>query len=187
MVDRLQTCCRDTFAGYNVKGIALSIPNSFRVAKLRKKLASVPVDDRDQLLHAIFALLQQNGFGTKPFARRYGLALSLIESYRETKAKRRTRAELAGLYLLTLLGGMTGTLYTLIPNFTALISMAHYYVQNPRQAHQQRLKQDIESADKALSVNPNDVDAYLQRGQAHWRLMITTKQCGWTPQKLMLA
>ncbi|MBW4695139.1 MAG: tetratricopeptide repeat protein [Lyngbya sp. HA4199-MV5] len=150
--------------------IALTIPTSFRVAKLRKQLASVPVGDRDQLLHAIFALLQQNDFGAKPFAKRYGLALSLVESHRETKAKRRTRAGLAGLYLLTLLGGIIGTLYAFIPNFTALVSMASYYVQNPRQAHQQRLKQDIERADKALSVNPKDVDAYLQRGKAHWRL-----------------
>ena len=150
--------------------IALTIPNSFRVAKLRKKLASMTVGDREHLLHTIFALLQQNGFGTKPFARRYGLALSLVESHRETKAKRRTRVGLAGLYLLTLLGGIIGTLYALIPNFTTLVSMASYYMQNPRQAHQQRLKQDIESADKALSVNPKDVDAYLKRGQAHWRL-----------------
>ncbi|XGV98080.1 MAG: tetratricopeptide repeat protein [Leptolyngbya sp. BL-A-14] len=150
--------------------VALTIPNSFRVAKLRKKLASVPVGDRDQLLHAIFALLQQNGFGTKPFARRYGLALSLIESHRETKAKRRTRVGLAGLYLLTLLGGIIGTLYALIPNFTVLISMAGRYVQNPAQAQQQKVKQDLERANQALSVNPNDVGAYLKRGKAHWRL-----------------
>jgi tetratricopeptide (TPR) repeat protein/Zn-dependent protease len=150
--------------------IALTIPTSFRVAKLRKKLASVPVGDRNQLLHAIFTLLQQNGFGTKPFAKRYALALSLVESHRETKAKRCTRAGLAGLYLFTLLGGIIGTLYALIPDVNLLMSMVSYYTQNPKEAYQQKLKRDIESADKVLSVNPNDVDAYLRRGKAHRQL-----------------
>ena len=150
--------------------VGMTIPNSFRLAKLRRGLAHVPVGDRTHLLHAIFALLQQKGYSTKPFSRRYVLALNLIESHRETKAKRRTRAGLTGLYLLTLLGGLVGTLYALIPNTNILMNLVSYYTQNPREAYQQKLKQDIERADKALSVNPNDVDAYLKRGKAHRQL-----------------
>ncbi len=154
--------------------IALSIPHSFRSAKvnakLQKELQQNPPTDRDNLLHAIFKYLQQFGYGNLPFSTKYTLVKELIQRHYESRGKWKTRLLLVIVYCVSLLGGIAGSVQAIIPSW---VSFLPYYFENPQQRRERVIKnrqQAVEEATAALRSNPNDVNAYIKRSRAHLAL-----------------
>jgi tetratricopeptide (TPR) repeat protein/Zn-dependent protease len=154
--------------------IALSIPHSFRSAKvnakLQKELQQNPPTNQDNLLHAIFKYLQQFGYGNLPFNTKYTLVKELIQKHYESRGKWTTRVFLVIVYCVSLLGGIAGSVQAIIPN---LVSSLPYYFENPQQRRERAIKnreQAVEEATAALRTNPNDVNAYIKRSRAHLAL-----------------
>jgi Zn-dependent protease len=105
--------------------IALTIPTTFRLAKLnvklRKELRSIPATDRAGLVQFIFRMLQQPPYNAFPFAKKYGLAVGLMDSHQEQSAPWTTRVGLTSVYFVSLLVGFTGVLIALVPNWPLLV------------------------------------------------------------------
>jgi Zn-dependent protease len=102
--------------------IALSIPGSFRTAKLHRQMRQeVPVHhrfDREQLLVRIFHLLDRTGDSHKPFSHRYLIAQKLLQRHHENQTNWLTRISLGTIYTLSLLGGLGGSAIALIPELS---------------------------------------------------------------------
>lgn len=154
--------------------IALSIPHSFRSAKvnakLQKELQQNPPADQDNLLHAIFKYLHQFGYGNLPFNTKYTLVKELIQKHYESRGKWTTRVFLVIVYCVSLLGGIAGSVQAIIPN---LVSSLPYYFENSQQRRERVIKhrqQAVEEANAVLRSNPNDVNAYIKRSRAHFAL-----------------
>jgi tetratricopeptide (TPR) repeat protein len=149
--------------------ISLTIPNSFRLAKLNAKLRkashSIPSTDREGLTQYIFAQLQQPPYQALPFSKKYILALGLLDSYRENSAKWTTRVGLSSLYLFSLLVGVMGALIAIVPHWDTLKSVINHYTQDPVTAHRSHLQQELTKADQRLQSNPKDIQAYLRKGR----------------------
>jgi tetratricopeptide (TPR) repeat protein/Zn-dependent protease len=151
--------------------IALTIPASFRSAKVNiklqqelRKVSASKANDPAHFLQFIFQQLKQSGYGNLPFSTRYTLAKDLLHRQHESSAKWTTRLFLGLLYCGSLLGGMAGTLQAFIPGWTSLIS--EYGDASERLAHiTEKKQQEVEQATVALQHNPNDVNAYMQRSQ----------------------
>lgn len=149
--------------------IAMSIPHSFRSAKvnakLQKELRQNLPTDRDNLVHAIFKYLRQFGYGNLPFSTRYTLVKELIQRHYESRGKWTTRLFLVVVYCVSLLGGMAGSVQAIIPGWVSLLP---YYFESPQQRRERFTKhrqQEVERATAALRANPNDVNAYMKRAQ----------------------
>jgi tetratricopeptide (TPR) repeat protein len=151
--------------------IALSIPNSFRTAKvhakLRQELRENPPQDRDNLLHSIFGHLKQLGYGNLPYTQKSVLVKELIQRHHESHADWRTRVFLSAIYLGSLFGGVAGTVGAISPHWIGLLSSYFESPQQTRDRITQERQQEIDRATEALRRNPNDVDAYLKRAQVN--------------------
>ena len=154
--------------------IGVTIPSSFRLAKLntklRRELRLIPSGDEEHLVRLIFGKLQVADYRSLPFAKKHGLVLGLLESHREGTARWTTRVGLSFVYLTSLIAGIVGGLYVFMPNRTLWTTSISQYVQGPAAAYQQRMKQELERANRVLQVNPRNVEAYLQRGRARLSL-----------------
>ena len=155
--------------------IALTIPTSFRLARLnagfRKDLRNLPHDDRDGLLRFLFTQLQEPLYRSLPFVQKYGLVVGLLDTRQEDTAKWNVRASLTGIYLVSLLTGLVGGLYAIMPNWTSwtmfLSSLTNSEgIDRQRGINRQRMQQEMESANRAVQANPKDVKAYGRRGEA---------------------
>ncbi|MDZ8050478.1 MAG: tetratricopeptide repeat protein [Aulosira sp. ZfuVER01] len=151
--------------------IALSIPHSFRSAKvnakLQKELRQNPPTNQDNLLHSIFKYLQRFGYGNLPFNAKYTLVKELIQKHYELSGKWTTRAFLVVVYCVSLLGGIAGSVQAIIPNW---VSVLPYYFENPHQRRERLIKnreQAVEEATAAIRSNPDDVNAYIKRSRAY--------------------
>lgn len=147
--------------------IALTIPTSFRSAKvqtqLRQELRQNPNRDRTHLLLAIFRHLKQSGYDKLPFSNRYTLAQSVLNTAHEAYARRTTRLVLILIYLASLLGGIFGTLEAFAPGFTRTIG---YFLSSPEQRLEkvrEQQRQRLQELDATLEKNPNDTKAYQRR------------------------
>lgn len=154
--------------------IALSIPHSFRSAKvnakLQKELQQNPPGDQDHLLHAIFKYLQQFGYGNLPFNTKFTLVKELIQKHYESRGKWKTRVFLLIVYCVSLLGGIAGSFQAILPNW---VSVLPYYLENPQQRRERAIKnreQAVEEATAAIRSNPNDLNAYRKRSRMHFAL-----------------
>lgn len=150
--------------------VAMSIPQSFRSAKvntkLQKELRQNPPTDQDDLLLSIFKYLQQLGYGNLPFGTKYALVKDLIQRHHESRGKWTSRVLLLVVYCVSLLGGMTGAVQAIIPGGVGFLP---YYLESSQQRRERVTKdrqQEIERATAVLRLNPNDVDAYIKRSQA---------------------
>jgi tetratricopeptide (TPR) repeat protein/Zn-dependent protease len=150
--------------------ISLTIPTSFRLAKLNAKLRrdarSIPLTDREGLTQHIFAQLQQPPYQSLPFSKKYVLAIALLQSYKENSAKWTTRLGLTSLYLLSLFAGVLGALFALMPNWGILSNALNAYTQNPLAAHHSRMQKELIKANRLLKSNPQDIQAQLRKARA---------------------
>jgi tetratricopeptide (TPR) repeat protein len=159
--------------------IALSIPTSFRLAKLnarfRSDLRKLPQDDKDGALRFLFTQLQEPSYRSLPFAQKYRLVLGLLDTRYENTAKWHVRTGLTGIYLISLLSGFIGVLYALIPNWSVWTKIGHEVLsigetrqkaERRAEEHRQKAEQKVAITNQSLQANPKDVQAYLDRGQA---------------------
>ncbi len=123
-------------------GVGLSIPHSFRSAKLQSSLknslktsegaslpetwksqgANRPLEGLDRpYLQAIFQTLRDSGYGKRSFEQRYAIAKDVWERQREAQASGRTRLVLGLVYLFCLVGLPMGAIAH-FPMFSALAS-----------------------------------------------------------------
>lgn len=102
--------------------ILLSIPSSFRTAKLYRQLRREnPAQsrlDREELLVIIFDLLYRSGLGKRPFPQRYLLAKQLLQRDRDNQTNWWMRISLGTVYSLSLLGGVGGSWLALFPQIS---------------------------------------------------------------------
>ncbi|AFY78628.1 MAG: tetratricopeptide repeat protein [Hydrococcus sp. C42_A2020_068] len=151
--------------------IALSIPSSFRIAKvhakLRQELRQNPLTDRENLLPSIFGHLKQLGYGNLPHTQKSVLVKELIQRHYESRADWRTRVFLSAIYLGSLFGGVAGAFGAISPHWIGLLSSYFKSSQQTRDRITQERQQEIDRATEALRRNPNDVDAYLKRAQMY--------------------
>lgn len=155
--------------------IALTIPTTFRLAKLnaklRKDLRSIPATDKAGLIQFIFSQLQQPPYNTLSFNQKYGLAVGLLDSHQEQSAPWTTRVGLTSVYVVSLLIGFASVFIALIPNWPLVVNMyRNRYASDRSVAHTQLMQQQMKRATQALKNNPKDVIAYEQRGQARLAL-----------------
>ncbi|HEY9648293.1 MAG TPA: tetratricopeptide repeat protein [Chroococcidiopsis sp.] len=148
--------------------IALSLPASFRLAQLnarfRRDLRTLPHDDRDRLLQFLFTQLQAAPYRNLPFVQKYQIVVALLDSHREGTAKWSTRLGLAVVYLVSLLAGLLGGLYAIMPNRASWNTMIGTWV-DPEGTYEAQMQQNLEQVNQALKDNPDDAQSYLQRGQ----------------------
>lgn len=157
--------------------IAMSIPTSFRAAKLtvklRQSLGQQPVEVSETAdaaaLNLIFQTLKQQGHGRLPFAQRFSLAKSLLLSRHELQSRWWTRLGLGLVYSASLAIGVGGTILTVLP-VEALWETSQIALGR----HQEMQQNRIDRATKALAANPNDLEAYRQRAEA--RLMLQDQE-----------
>jgi tetratricopeptide (TPR) repeat protein/Zn-dependent protease len=149
--------------------IAITIPTSFRLAKLssrfRKDLRRLPHSDRDGILRFLFTQLQAPPYRSLLFPQKYNLVMGLLSTHQENAAKWSVRASLTGIYLTSLLAGLAGGLYAFMPNWTAWTLIVGSWI-NPEGVYRQHIQQELEAANRSLQANPKDVQAYLERGRA---------------------
>lgn len=120
----------------------------------------------DTIVRVLFTKLHDSRYRSLPFAQKYALVLGLLESRREYAAKWTTRAGLSGVYLVSLVAGLVGRLYSFIPNWQLLGAAFSSIWQNPKVVHQQQVQRLRDQASQRLNANPQDVQAFLERGRA---------------------
>lgn len=157
--------------------IALSIPYSFQIAKIQNKLQknfrNNPPSDRKNLIQRIFESLQQPPYHKLVFAQKSNIAKSILDIQKEKSASWQTRLLLSIVYVVSLLGGMAGGLYAIVPSPKAWISMAQslrYIGKDPKIVLQEQMQEKVEAATRQLQTNPQDIKAYLDRGRAYLSL-----------------
>jgi len=168
--------------------IALGIPNSFRSAKinarirkqLRQQAQQSPdhlpdqSQNRHSLLPLIFDQLKQAGQSHLPFGKRYSLAKTLLLSHHELQARWVTRLSLSLVYLLSLVGGMVGSLQALIPEWQTAAVYLTAGAEAGKDHLLSRYQQQIDQATATLQANPDNTEAYQQRAEA--RLILQDKK-----------
>ena len=154
--------------------IALSIPYSFQIAKIQNKLQknfrNNPPSDRTNLIQRIFENLQQPPYHKFAFAQKSNIANSILDIQKEKSASWQTRLLLSIVYVVSLLGGMAGGLYAIVPNPKAWVGMAQslrYIGKDPKIVLQEQMQEKVEAATRQLQTNPQDIKAYLDRGRAY--------------------
>ncbi|MBD2580101.1 site-2 protease family protein [Oscillatoria sp. FACHB-1406] len=154
--------------------IALSIPDSFRsakmIAKLHRDIEIQPNQNRETLLISIFRQLKQLGYSKLPFAKRYGIAKALILNQHHFRRQRGMRLGLIILYVASLFGGLAGALEAAMPGFYQTASESAKTPQQRRVRFDQAQRQQIEKDTAVLQTNPKDIKAYERRAQAKMRL-----------------
>ncbi len=144
--------------------MALLIPGSFRVArwfaKLRKELRDIPWQDDAASAELIFTQLQSAP--KLSFGQKNTIVVGIFEARRAETAPWWSRLGLSVIYLVSLLGGITGGLYAIMPDFRMLsssVASAGAIFQGPEGSFRNRLKE----ADTAIANNPKDWNAYMKR------------------------
>jgi Zn-dependent protease len=97
---------------------ALSIPTSYRTARLNLAIQAQMAGDRAtgvDRLKLVFQQMSAAGYGQLSLAKRDAIAKALVEQERENRAPAWSRWSLAGIYGLSLLGGLSGTVMAALP------------------------------------------------------------------------
>jgi Zn-dependent protease len=101
--------------------VGMGLPASFRSARvlhlLKRNQPFITEDEKDTELKGpqkVFAAIKQAGYDTLPYLQKYNLAKSLIQLHQEPLTRLGIRLSLIGLYSACLLGGLVGSVYSLI-------------------------------------------------------------------------
>jgi tetratricopeptide (TPR) repeat protein/Zn-dependent protease len=155
--------------------IALSVPHSFRVAKIQKQLQknfrSQPPSDRSELIRRIFENLQESPYDKFAFAHKSTIVKSILDIQKEKSARWHTRLGLSSVYVISLIAGAIGGLYAIFPNPQAWAGMGRYlgYIgKDSKVIMQQEWQERIRQANLKIQSNPQDAIAYTDRGRAYF-------------------
>lgn len=146
--------------------IALSIPTSFRTArwfsKLQQDLKDIPWEDDQSSARLIFSRMYDDPkllFGQKNI-----IALGISSIRRENNAPWSSRLGLSLIYVISLIAGIIGGIYSFAPNLKIASSLGSRIYSNMR--GNEMMKDKLREADRAIEKDPNDLEAYLKRSKA---------------------
>ena len=145
--------------------VALTIPLSFRSAKVNSKLRKEPPKNQEHLLHFIFEHLKHLGYGNLPSSTRHAMVKDVKQRYYQSSGKWTTKIFLIILYFGSLFGGIAGSLQAITPHW---ISAIPSYFESPQQRRDRFTKdrqRKVERLTETLRLNPNDADAYIKRAR----------------------
>jgi tetratricopeptide (TPR) repeat protein len=153
--------------------IALSIPHSFRLAKLRsdfkQDFPDLISEDRENLVRTIFQYLSnpKHRYLSPPL--KTWLVDSLLDNQQQDRSKRSIRWGLFIFYMMSLIGSFVGGLYAVIPSFGAILNIPYAF--SDRNGYALKYyQQQIARANRQLQKNPQDASAYLKRGIGYYGL-----------------
>jgi Zn-dependent protease len=139
---------------------AISIPNSYRTAQLNLALQRQVVqqvgqtdDHQRDLLTLVFQQMGDAGYGQLPLAKRDAIAKDLIERQRESRAPALSRWGLAGIYGLSLLGGLSGTVIAALPQ-----GRERFAATRPDQ-----IPRSLQQANRQIQRQPRSASGYINR------------------------
>jgi tetratricopeptide (TPR) repeat protein len=162
--------------------IALTIPHSFQVAKLhnriRKSFKQNPVSEPSDLVRRIFENLQQPAYQKFAFAQKSAIAKTILDSQKERSASWVSRLGLSIIYLVSLVGGMVGGLYAIVPYPQVWAGMAKsltYIGKDSKAIVQEQSQENIQRANRDLVLNPNNTDALHDRARGYLMARNTQK------------
>jgi Zn-dependent protease len=166
--------------------IAIGIPNSYRTSQLDRGLrgyvSATPGMDPDDVLITAFRQMRSAGYDKLPFAKRDAIAKELLERFHEGKASIVQRWLLGGLYSLTLLGGVSGTIAMVVPKQSARLesllqpepALSPLSDRDRQRADRHRRRQnhsaEINAYNAILKRQPKNQLALADRAQAYAQL-----------------
>jgi tetratricopeptide (TPR) repeat protein len=153
--------------------IATTIPHSFKVARaqsrLKREFRSVDKADQTAFIRAVYTRFQQPPYQLWGFLQKFSVALALLDSRREVATKWFVRLGLFLVYGISLLGGLGGGLYAMMPDqriWNQIIQNRQGRQANPAE-RQRRLERWIAQATMEIQKNPQDLAAYERRGSTY--------------------
>jgi tetratricopeptide (TPR) repeat protein/Zn-dependent protease len=151
--------------------IALSIPHSYRIArwfsKLRQELQTIPWQDDAASAELIFTRLQ-SAPKISPVQRQL-IAAGIFESRRADAAPWRSRLGLSLIYLVSLLTGLLGGVYSLMPEPKMLLSFATSF-QTMFQSPEAHARKHLKELDAKILKDPQNFQLYRYRARVKARL-----------------
>jgi Zn-dependent protease len=155
--------------------VAIGIPNSYRTAQLDRDLrgyvSATPGMDPDDVLITAFRQMRSAGYDKLPFAKRDAMAKELLERFHEGKASLVQRWLLGGLYSLTLLGGVSGTIVAVAPKmspmFQAMFQPGRKSDRDTTTSFQSHFKESIDRTTQEIQADPKDPMLYQQRARTY--------------------
>jgi Zn-dependent protease len=149
-----------------VIGTAISIPNSYRIAKLHRviqqKLAAGKPHHQVQsadLLPIVFQEMQSAGYGQLPWGKRDTIAKELLDRQREQVTSATSRWGLAGIYAGSLILALVGTVAAVTPQIPVPIAAAP---SSPRE-----FQQAFRQADRQIQRQPRSAAAHFHRARLY--------------------
>ncbi len=142
----------------------LSIPNSYRTAKLNLTIQQGLAGDHataDALLTTVFRQIGAAGYGQLPLAKRDALAKDLIDRQRESRAPLVNRLGLAGIYALSLVGGLSGTGIAVMPQARDAIRS------NQTASVSGMDNRSLQQANRMIQQQPRSANGYIQRASLY--------------------
>jgi tetratricopeptide (TPR) repeat protein/Zn-dependent protease len=161
--------------------VAIGIPNSYRTAQLDRDLrgyvSATPGMDPDDVLITAFRQMRSAGYDKLPFAKRDAMAKELLERFHEGKASIVQRWLLGGLYSLTLLGGVSGTIVAVAPKLSPMFQAMFQPGKGRDRAIQtsmrENLQQMIDQVTQQIQAKPQEARLYTQRAGMYLSLAAT--------------
>ncbi|QUY42631.1 tetratricopeptide repeat protein [Acaryochloris marina] len=166
--------------------IAASIPASFKIARwsseLRQDLREIPEQDEAAAAQLIFTKLQDAP--ELSYAQKKAIASGILEMQRTDTAPLRSRIGLSIIYLVCLVVGICGGIYSLFSprQLEAIVQdvgksesqkreaqfrrSVENFKQYASQQNEEAFRQEIKTATQKIQNNPQDSTAYLRRGYA---------------------
>jgi Zn-dependent protease len=155
--------------------VAIGIPNSYRTSQLDRDLRgyvrTTPGMDPDDVLITAFRQMRSAGYDKLPFAKRDAMAKELLERFHESKTSMVQRWLLGGLYSLTLLGGVSGTILAVAPKmspmFQAMFQPGRKSDRAAATSFQAHFKEMIDRTTQEIQADPKEPKLYQQRARTY--------------------
>jgi tetratricopeptide (TPR) repeat protein/Zn-dependent protease len=161
--------------------VAIGIPNSYRTAQLDRDLRgyvrTTPGMDPDDVLITAFRQMRSAGYDKLPFAKRDAIAKELLERFHEDKTSLLKRWLLGGLYSLTLLGGVSGTIVAVAPKMSPMFQAMFQPGKGRDRAIQTSLRENlqrtIDQVTQEIQAQPKESGLYTRRAGMYLSLAAT--------------
>jgi Zn-dependent protease len=143
--------------------IAVSIPNNFRLAKLRSDFKhdfpDLPTDDREDLVRTVFHYLSTHKYRHLSPPLKTWLVDNLLDNQRQDRSNRYTHWGLTIFYAMSLIGSFIFGASALFP------TIGSFLVRGTVQKYSQ---DQIERANRQIQQNPKDASAYAKRSWGYF-------------------
>jgi tetratricopeptide (TPR) repeat protein/Zn-dependent protease len=151
--------------------IAFRIPHSFRLAKiiseLRKGNTNLFTDSQEDSVANIVRYLSRSKYNTLSIPDKFLLINEILNNQKVSTSRRTTRMGLFTFYITSLIGSCIGGIYIIAPN---IMILSQVLIFGPKHYLESYAKSTIDQANNQLKKNPQNIDAYIMRGNGYYRL-----------------